>query len=341
MYDAKNTGRNKVVVYSPALTKRRPSATMASEFSGKLELNDLVAQAGQINLDKQRTPEIIINEYAAALGPIPRTSTGERGNYFPVDPAQGLKMIFTRSAIIEEMTQRGDLSDLQNFDAALHSLQELALVDQLTQLPNRAAFDRALERELARSRRYLSQRGLMVLDIDHFKKLNDNLGHQIGDLALHAFGTALRRIVPKEFFVGRIGGEEFVVLMPANDQSAFTAMAETIRQRVASEVASLIIKLFARKGLSQNLDRDKLTVSMGLAIAPVQFTSSAASSTTALTPSHLLRHNVPTTLSPTELKSRADAALALAKTGRPDQLTNTPTNDPAGSGRNRWVLYNE
>jgi diguanylate cyclase (GGDEF)-like protein len=113
-------------------------------------------------------------------------------------------------------------------------LLHLSLTDELTQLPNRRAFFDAAAIELSRARRSSQQFSLLLVDVDHFKKVNDTHGHAIGDLVLRSVSARVRQIVRPFDVFGRIGGEEFAILMPqADSDSAFT-LAERVRQAVAS-----------------------------------------------------------------------------------------------------------
>lgn len=111
-------------------------------------------------------------------------------------------------------------------------LERLSLVDQLTGLGNRRAFDDALEVELARARRSGEPLGLVMLDVDHFKRFNDTHGHQAGDRVLTAVGATLRRGARREDRPCRVGGEEFGVLLPGAGERAATDVAERIRVAV-------------------------------------------------------------------------------------------------------------
>lgn len=113
-------------------------------------------------------------------------------------------------------------------------LEHLSLVDPLTGLGNRRAFDEALEMELARARRHGQPLGLIMLDVDHFKRFNDTHGHQAGDRALAAVGTVLRERGRREDRACRVGGEEFAVLLPGAGDTASAEVAERIRRAIAA-----------------------------------------------------------------------------------------------------------
>ena len=122
-----------------------------------------------------------------------------------------------------DLTQRveflGDFSEAFNsmvvaLDAAQTELQQLAATDALTGLANRRKFFEVAEAELQRSLRYGYFLSVMMVDIDYFKKVNDTYGHQVGDLVLQAVAAALNGQVRDTDLVGRIGGEEFCILLP-------------------------------------------------------------------------------------------------------------------------------
>jgi len=111
----------------------------------------------------------------------------------------------------------------------LHEIERLAASDPLTGLPNRRMFDATLDRELARCRRNGTPLALALADVDHFKSVNDQHGHQVGDEVLRELSAALRGAVRQEDVVARYGGEEFVVLLPDADEAAALLVAERLR----------------------------------------------------------------------------------------------------------------
>jgi diguanylate cyclase len=111
--------------------------------------------------------------------------------------------------------------------------QRLALLDMLTQLPNRLAYEARLEQEFERWQRYRHPLVLAVLDVDHFKSINDNYGHLAGDKVLRILAKTLRTRLRKTDFIGRFGGEEFVVLMPETPLDAALRTLEAMCRAVA------------------------------------------------------------------------------------------------------------
>jgi two-component system cell cycle response regulator len=108
----------------------------------------------------------------------------------------------------------------------------LATTDSLTGVLNRGAFMERMEEEIHRSVRENSPLSLLLTDIDYFKKINDNYGHQTGDLVLQRFTDQLTRSSRPYDFVGRYGGEEFVVSLPGTGMSRSRAVADRMRKRV-------------------------------------------------------------------------------------------------------------
>lgn len=117
---------------------------------------------------------------------------------------------------------------------AREKLREQASTDLLTMLPNRAAIFKTLEVELVRCHREHQHVGVILLDIDHFKKVNDTYGHFAGDAVLRETAHRLKHNVRPYDQVGRYGGEEFLVVMPNCDLEQATAQAERLRARLCT-----------------------------------------------------------------------------------------------------------
>ena len=113
-------------------------------------------------------------------------------------------------------------------------LTHVAQHDSLTGLYNRGYITEIAAREIARARRHQRPFAVAMLDIDHFKHINDTYGHDVGDLALKAFADACRACVREIDQLGRIGGEEFVCLLPETSEGEALACAERLRACIAS-----------------------------------------------------------------------------------------------------------
>ncbi|MFH1083568.1 MAG: diguanylate cyclase [Pseudomonadota bacterium] len=109
---------------------------------------------------------------------------------------------------------------------------ELANTDPLTGLLNRRAFLERMEQEMSRAQREKKPLSLILADIDHFKSVNDTYGHQIGDLVLQRFVGQLTTSTRPYDFLGRYGGEEFVVCLPGGDGLQAASVSERIRRQV-------------------------------------------------------------------------------------------------------------
>ncbi len=131
-----------------------------------------------------------------------------------------------------------------------------AMRDPLTGLYNRRPLEEALHREILRARRTGSLVGVMVIDIDNFKRVNDTLGHAAGDDALRGFAAELSHCVREEDVACRAGGEEFVVILPGAGEEVLRQRAEVVRRRIEQ----------AR--ISAGGATLQLTVSIGLAAFP-------------------------------------------------------------------------
>ena len=118
-----------------------------------------------------------------------------------------------------------------NIEAAYHDeIYRLSTIDGLTQVNNRRSFDETIEREISRCRRYGRTLSMVLIDVDHFKRINDTFGHLAGDAVLKEVASAIKKRIRKEDLLARYGGEEFAVLTPEVDLKGALAMAEKVRK---------------------------------------------------------------------------------------------------------------
>lgn len=181
--------------------------------------------------------------------------------------------------------QKAELLETTKADNA--RLEALAHTDPLTQVLNRRALTDRLEEEMERTRRYDSVVTALMVDIDHFKAINDTHGHLVGDDVLREVAGLLQRAVRSVDLVARYGGEEFVVVLPETALEGATVFAERIREQMAEHP-------FATRG-SRPLH---LTASIGVASFPSPGVESVE-----------------------ELLSLADEALYRAKAGGRNRVT--------------------
>jgi diguanylate cyclase (GGDEF)-like protein len=123
-----------------------------------------------------------------------------------------------------------------NIEAAYHDeIYRMTTMDGLTQVHNRRYFDEQIDRELSRSRRYERVLSLVMMDIDHFKQVNDQHGHLAGDYVLKQLASTVRTRLRREDVFARYGGEEFAVILPEIDLKGAKNLAEKVRQLVAKQ----------------------------------------------------------------------------------------------------------
>lgn len=160
-------------------------------------------------------------------------------------------------AVLDDDQQSRIRTSVGQAAPVLANLRSLALAefrannDSLTGLPNKRATDDTLKRMVAQANRSLTPLAAVMLDLDHFKRVNDQFGHGKGDEVLAAVGTALRSCLRESDFAGRFGGEEFLVLLPDTGLEAALQVAEKMRLTVASVTVP-------------GVERD-ITVSLGVA----------------------------------------------------------------------------
>lgn len=136
---------------------------------------------------------------------------------------------------IETLAKRMESMEAEasELKSSLEAQRMEALRDALTELPNRAAYDEQIEREFSRWRRHGRPLSICVVDIDHFKGINDTMGHLRGDKVLKLVAREVSRRVRSEDFVARYGGEEFIIIMPETDLQSAVVAAEKVRLSVA------------------------------------------------------------------------------------------------------------
>lgn len=126
------------------------------------------------------------------------------------------------------LAEKEELS--RKLEEANRALTTLASTDALTGLPNKRALEAAIVRDLARADRDKTWLSLVVVDVDHFKRVNDEHGHAVGDVVLSAIAKVLARQLRAGDLAGRVGGEEFVLLLPGSNMIGARIVAERIRR---------------------------------------------------------------------------------------------------------------
>ena len=121
---------------------------------------------------------------------------------------------------------------LRKINEAQRKLVELATIDDLTQLYNRRYFFERFNQEMERAKRYQRPLSCLILDIDHFKHVNDTYGHLSGDQVLIDIAQILRNNCRQSDLAGRYGGEELIILLPETDSPGAMIIAERIREMI-------------------------------------------------------------------------------------------------------------
>jgi len=124
-----------------------------------------------------------------------------------------------------KQAQKAALSEIERF-------QQKSLTDPLTQIPNRAAWEQHIDTEWQRFQRYDTRLSLAIVDIDHFKHINDNFGHSAGDNVLRAVAQQLRKYLRSTDILARFGGEEFALLLPETDIENATIALNHVREKI-------------------------------------------------------------------------------------------------------------
>jgi len=152
-------------------------------------------------------------------------------------------------ALQDELKQKN-----KQLEELLHKVNYMAITDPLTGLYNRRRFHDVLTSEYERAKRYTTPFSLIMLDIDHFKRINDTFGHAIGDSVLKEVSTILKSSIREIDTAARYGGEEFMVILPNTDKEKALVVAERMRMMIHQHTFS-------------EVDRN-ITVSIGISGMP-------------------------------------------------------------------------
>jgi len=129
-------------------------------------------------------------------------------------------------------------------------LRRLVVTDPLTELGNRRMFFNALESEFARAKRYQTGYCLIMLDLDHYKSINDRFSHMVGDEALRLAADAIRKTARQSDLAARYGGDEFVLLLPNTTLQGAVQLAERLRKAINQCQLSVGERLTASAGVA-------------------------------------------------------------------------------------------
>lgn len=168
-------------------------------------------------------------------------------------------LLFIYPLVRGQAREEGKLRAMtETLSARSVTLEQAALTDALTGMQNRRYFDDALREYLSEFQRIKKPVGLMILDLDNFKMVNDTHGHDVGDMVLRAVANCLREFTRYHDVAARLGGEEFAVVAPNLDDRMLTKLAERIRTAIAQLTVTngnITLRVTASVGLAVwNLD---------------------------------------------------------------------------------------
>ena len=152
-----------------------------------------------------------------------------------LDYSSTWKIVFAISALFALLAYRERV--ITHYNSRLkdlnRELEQLSKIDPLTGIANRHLLNNTFIKEIARAQRYHSQLSIIMIDVDHFKSINDNFGHVAGDHILKTIAHLMSTTIRTNDMVGRWGGEEFLILCPETDLNGASQLAENIRQKIA------------------------------------------------------------------------------------------------------------
>ena len=203
--------------------------TCLSEKAGVLRIDDLAGEVGSLEI--QGCP----HRLTSLLGISLRCHGELFGQLYLADKVaqDGAVTAFTDldDQILMTLSAQVGVS-IENLQL-LHESKERAMHDSLTGLLNHSAILDALSREMVRAEREREPMAVLMADLDHFKRINDTYGHRVGDVVIREAANRIREAARRYDLVGRVGGEEFLIILPGCDDNATAEFAERIRCAIA------------------------------------------------------------------------------------------------------------
>ena len=189
------------------------------------------------------------------------TQVGEAENFSEVKEIVN-EMLDETKALVQsgkrlQTRMKISADDLKQLQDELEKSQQEAQTDTLTTLINRRGLEKRFELERIRARQNDAAFSIIMVDVDHFKKVNDNFGHLVGDSLLRSLARLLKDHIRKNDIAARYGGEEFLILLPETDIDGALAVGNKIRQTLSGREWKI-------KDSGKNMG--KITVSMGIAL---------------------------------------------------------------------------
>ncbi|MGR9099248.1 MAG: GGDEF domain-containing protein [Gammaproteobacteria bacterium] len=216
-------------------------------FAGKLQ--NLIAHSGHSyrneDLDLEFKKGLMTEHHCRTVLQLENRNLGE------LTIMRSRRFTEKETVLFKEMA-RSLLYPLRNA-VLYHQASQLAFSDPLTATGNRIAFNRCLEREMSLAARHSTQLSVIFLDIDHFKTINDNYGHECGDMTLISFAQWIKDCIRSDDILFRYGGEEFVILLSETDLYGAQLLAARILRHINEQsfiYGSINISITASLGIS-------------------------------------------------------------------------------------------
>lgn len=191
------------------------------------------------NLHYLIIPENYRSQYEAGFAVFSKTGKGlhvGRTTEFQAVRSDGIQIPVEVSLSVANLQGKwhgiGIMRDITERKKSERILKQLATTDSLTLLANRRKFEETLAAEVERAKRYDTELSIALIDIDHFKEINDNFGHQTGDEVLIKFSATVSSAIRTTDMAARWGGEEFALLVPQTGEADVISLAEKVRQAV-------------------------------------------------------------------------------------------------------------
>ncbi|MCP4114736.1 MAG: diguanylate cyclase [Desulfobacteraceae bacterium] len=178
-----------------------------------------------------------INELATVARAIGKGDLDSRARVFSNDEIGSLAKSLNGMAknLRDTMTSRDELiHEVEQREKVEQKLRLLSTTDELTGAYNRRAFNGYLNSNIGRAKRYNEPLSMLMLDIDHFKDVNNSYGHDVGDMVLKDFVRIIKESIRHEDLIARWGGEEFTVLQPQTRKDAALKLSERLREKISA-----------------------------------------------------------------------------------------------------------
>ena len=215
-----------------------------------------ICRWSKLNPETQMTPVIILTARAEVKERVAGLQEG--ANDYITKPFDDLELKARIAAVLREKHLRDELQKKNSeYEDLLRKFEKMAVTDSVTGLFNRRRFEEVLAREFERFVRYNVPFACLMIDVDHFKTINDTYGHDVGDTVLKGISKTIQKQIRGVDTVARYGGDEFVVLLTQQKKGE------------AEKVAARIIKHLRQQSIEE-IDKsgEKVTVSIGIASVP-------------------------------------------------------------------------